>query len=147
MTEAAMPTATAPKPRTARPRRTRPNLKLVANAAKSAEPAPATRPLLNRSSTFVRDLQVQLREAEGEINLIDATEARATRAFDEGIERLDANYQEAVERLRSAHAEAVRAATATRDAEKLAQSRLRAEFAEIHERCTRALSDDERTGE
>lgn len=77
----------------------------------------ATRPLLDSATVFVRELQSTLRNAEGEIDLLNAIDARA-----------DDAHRDAVDRMESKHA-----------AERLARDRMRAEFTEIATRCKAAL--------
>ena len=87
----------------------------------------ATRPLLDSASVFVRELQSTLRHAEGEIDLLNAIDARAADA-----------HRDALDRMESKHT-----------AERLARDRMRAEFTEIAARCKAALglSDGEGQGQ
>lgn len=87
----------------------------------------ATRPLLDSASVFVRELQSTLRNAEGEIDLLNAIDARA-----------DDAHRDAIELMESKHA-----------TERSARNLLRAEYVEIAARCKAALglSDGEGQGQ
>lgn len=105
----------------------------VAPTAKAIEadmasvPVAATRPLLNSASVFRAELQSTLRNAEGEIDLLDAIDARA-----------DDAHRDAIELMESKHA-----------TERSARNLLRAEYVEIVARCKAALglSDGEGQGQ
>jgi hypothetical protein len=116
------------------------NKAAIKAAVKPDAPAPATRPLLDGASAFLLDIRTRHKDAKGEVDLIEQTEARDEAAFLAEIARLDEDHVTKTLKIAEEHRNAVDSVTLRRNAEREGRARLRAEQAEIVARCEAALS-------